>query len=163
MNKKTENRTCSISPKPDMEDSMSCLALGISLHGSNDGAWPFFNLSFSHKFRMYCLIFRFCKGCIMFLRPNFTFVFSTKTWVFFLAHKFCGRSVIGECISGFLLTMVFTEMFYTPLILQMRPQWLQSKLESGRIFEKPYFSCIELRVLQLSQLILDFRVYTRDF
>jgi len=43
----------------------------------------------------------------------------------------------------------------------MRPQWSHSK--NGYIFEKLLFFCVELRVLQLSQLISDFRVYTQDF
>jgi len=39
----------------------------------------------------------------------------------------------------------------------MRPQWSHSK--SGYIFEKPLFFCVKWRVLQLSPLIFDFRVY----
>ena len=43
----------------------------------------------------------------------------------------------------------------------MRPQWSHSK--SGYIFETPYYLfCVDWRVLQLSQLISDFRVYTQD-
>jgi len=45
----------------------------------------------------------------------------------------------------------------------MRSQWLHSK--SGQLFEKPLFSRVEWRILQLSEFMfkLDFRVYTHNF
>jgi len=43
----------------------------------------------------------------------------------------------------------------------MRPQWPHSK--SGYIFERPNVFCVQWCVLQLSQLILNFRVYNKIF
>ena len=46
-------------------------------------------------------------------------------------------------------------------VVYMRPQWSHTK--SGYIFENLYVFCVKWRVLQHSQLISDFRVYTQDF
>jgi len=64
-------------------------------------------------------------------------------------------------IYTFVKKMVFTKTLWYWLILRMWPQWSHSK--SRHILEKPYLSCIKLWVLQLSQLILDFWVYTQNF